>query len=88
MGGSKKGKYKIGIILAAIIGILGFGAIRSVLTKGVKAVKINKTANKIQQSGKTIVKAEEGLSFSENIKFLEESHSVIDTANKIKESGE
>jgi hypothetical protein len=88
MGTGKKEKSKIVIILMVILGLAGVGTIASVLTKGVRVAKVVKTANKFNRASKSILKNEEVLSFPESMKLLEESHSVIDTTNKIKESGE
>lgn len=84
-------KSNLGIILAAIIGFIGLGAVGSVLTKGAKAAKairVTNTANKTVKSVRAGMKPEEGPSFSEDIKFLEESYSVMDTAKAVSDFNE
>lgn len=84
-------KSKLGIIIAVVLGILGVGTISGLLTKGPKVLKVVKASNTVSRtlkSGKAAVKNEEVLSFSESMRLLEESHSLIDTTKTINDANE
>ncbi len=73
----RPGKSKLVIVLLAILGFLGVGAIGSALIKGVKVTKVVKSANTFNRALKP------GRSTPGAIDYAKGSHSVADKANII-----
>lgn len=87
----KSGKSKLGVVLVAILGILGLGALSSLPSKGVKTGRMIKTVNAFKKTikpSRLAANIDSNLSPSKVISYANDGQSAVNTTNTNNDANE